>query len=326
MKNKLFNSLCILFLFLVGSCTKDDDSPSKETAFQNLNDNTTTEIETTIPRVEISQSGNSLKVLLSVTDQEGKPLEEFTLGNYEVEMLANANIEQVTQNRIALTVFDQNNSAPLAASTTLDYSSSMSNRDIVDMEEALRSFINLKADTDQLSVIKFGSSVEEVQPFTADKNLLIDAIDINPYIGSSTAFYSACELGLDQANLLSNVLPLVIGFTDGGDNASSISLSNLIEKSKNLAIPVYTVGFGNARQDVLESLANETGGRFYYAPTGNDITELYKTINGQLRKLYILEWSIDYPTGTELTVKITTNYTAAGGDFTDTSEKTLIVQ
>ncbi len=202
----------------------------------------------------------------------------------------------------------------------------MSNQDIIDMEEALRSFIGLKAASDQLSVIKFASSVEEVQPFTADKTLLTDAIEIDPSIGSSTAFYSACELGLDQAYQLSNVLPLVIGFTDGGDNASSISLSNLIEKSKNLVIPVYTVGFGNAQKDNLQLLADETGGRFYYAPSGNDIADLYKVINGQLRKLYILEWNIDYPAGTELTVKITTSYTAGGGSFTDVSEKTLVIK
>ena len=128
----------------------------------------------------------------------------------------------------------------------MDYSGSMSNQDMLDMEAALRSFIGLKAASDPLSVIKFASSVEEVQPFTADKTLLTDAIDIDPNLGSSTAFYGACELGLHQAYQLSHVLPLVIGFTDGGDNASSISLSNLIAKSKNLGIPVYTVGFGNA--------------------------------------------------------------------------------
>ena len=325
MKNKLLFTPALFIALISIGCSKDD-GPSAKKAFENLNDFTTAEIETTIPRVEISQSGTTLKVLLSVTDQDGTPLEEFTLGNYDVEMIENSNVEMVSQNKIALSVFDQSNTAPLAAATTLDYSGSMSSRDILDMENALRNFINLKASSDQLSVIKFGSQVEEVQKFTSDTTLLNAAIEIHPFIGASTAFYSACHLGLEKANEVSNVLPLVIGFTDGGDNASFISLPELIAKSKNLSIPVYTVGFGNARQELLQTLAEETGGRFYYAPTGNDIADLYQIINGQLRKLYILEWEIDYPSGTELTVQITTNYTAGGGSFTDISEKTIIIQ
>lgn len=237
-------------------------------------------------------------------------------------------IEAVNQNKIALSVFDQGGSDPLAATTTLDYSGgSMSGLDRADMESALETFIKLKDPSDEISVIKFASSVEEVQPFTSDTTLLNAAVHYNARVGSSTAFFSSCDLGLDLANQQSNRLPLVIGFTDGGDNASYISLTDLIEKSKNLSIPIYTVGFGSARQDVLQTLADETGGRFYYAPpTGNDIADLYTIINGQLRKLYVFEWEIDYPSGTEVLVKITTNYTAGGGSFTDVSEKTIIVQ
>ena len=325
MKNRLHLSTAILIFFLSASCSKDD-GPSREVAFENLNDFTTTAIETTIPRVEVSQSGSRLKALLSVTDQDGTPMEQFTLGNYEIEMTANANIELVSQNKIALSVFDQTNSDPLAAATNLDYSSSMSSTDIINMEEALRTFIGLKVPSDQLSVIKFAGRAEEVQSFTTDTILLNDAIEKNANIGAGTAFYSACALGLDLTEPLSNVLPLVIGFTDGGDNASSISLQGLVDKSKTLGIPVYTVGFGFAQQSNLQYLADETGGRFYYAPSGDEISELYRVINGQLRKLYILEWKIDYPIGTELMVKITTNYTAGGGEFTDVSEKTLVIQ
>ncbi len=313
-----------LLLFTI-SCSKDD-TPSEKKAFENLNDFTTTEVETNIPRVEISQSGKTLKVLLSVTDQNGIPLENFTLGNYGVEIFENTNVEIVNQNKIALSVFDQNNTAPLAAATTLDYSGSMSGNDILDMENALRNFIDLKAPLDQLSIIKFASQVEEIQSFTNEKTLLNTAIEINPSVGSTTAFYSACELGLVESSKLNSVLPLVIGFTDGGDNASWISLPDLIVKSKELSIPIYTIGFGNARQQSLQTLAEETGGRFYYAPTGNDIADLYKIINGQLRKLYILEWEINYPSGTELTVQITTNYTAANEEFTDVSQKTIVVE
>jgi len=326
MKNILLKSILIVFTITILSCSSDD-GPRIIEAFSDLNDAVTTEIETTIPRVEISQSGNEITILLSVTDQEGKPLQKFTIGNYQVEVIVNGNSEIVANDRITLTELDEfSNSNPLAAATTLDYSGSMSSRDISDMELAIKSFINLKSANDLISIIKFASSVLQVQDFTTNTTLLNDAINANHNIGSSTAFYSACELGLDKANEISNVLPLVIGFTDGFDNRSSISLPNLILKAQSLGIPIYTIGFGNSSQSSLQQLADDTGGRFYFAPNGQEIADLYEVINGQLKKLYLLNWSIDYATGTEITVKITTEYTAANGTFMDVSIKTLIIK
>ena len=326
MKKILLRSILFVFTIALFSCSSDD-SPRIIEAFTDLDDFNTTEIETTIPRVEISQSGNEITLLLSVTDQDGTPLQKFTIGNYQVEVIVNGTTEIVANDRISLTELDEfSNSNPLAVATTLDYSGSMSSTDISDMELAIKSFINLKSTNDLVSIIKFASSVLQVQDFTTDTTLLNEAVDTNHNISGSTAFYSACELGLDKANELNNVLPLVIGFTDGFDNNSNINLSNLILKSQSLGIPIYTIGFGNAQQSNLQKLADDTGGRFYFAPNGQDIADLYKVINGQLKKLYMFNWNVNYPTGTEITIKITTEYTAANGTFTDVSVKTLVVR
>lgn len=331
MKYPLINvkpSFCyVLFLLFTLGCSKNDDEPSIDEAFSDLADFTTTGIETTIPRVEISQSGNALKVLLSVTDQDGVPLEKFTLGNYEIEMTVGGNSETVAKNRISMTALDgQSNSNPLAAATTLDYSGSMSSQERADMEVALKTFIDLKGSNDRLSIIKFGSRVEQVQPFTTDPALLNTAIDAQTSVGGSTAFYSACELGLDEVDKLTGVLPVVIGFTDGGDNRSSISLADLTAKALAMGIPIYAVGFGSAERSNLKTLADDTGGRFFFAPDSQDIAELYSVISGQLKKLYIFEWENDLSPGTEVTVRITTEYTTGNGTFSDVSTKILNIQ
>ncbi|NJX15801.1 vWA domain-containing protein [Tamlana crocina] len=319
--------LLFLIAFIFAACSKDSDNNQDEAAFENLNDQTTVAIETTIPRMEISQSGNNITILLSVTDQDGTPLEQFTLGNYTIKVYVNGDdAETIAQNKIVLSEFEQLNNKPLAAATTMDYSGSMGYYDKLEMEEALRNFIGLKNSNDLMSIIKFASTIEEVQPFTTDATLLDAAIDLKPGIGFSTAFYSACDLGLDQVNKLSNVLPVVIGFTDGYDNSSNINLDDLIDKSKNLVIPIYTVGFGGTDEDGLQYLADETGGRYFYAPTNEDISNLYQLISQQLRKLYVLDWSASYSTGTELTIEITTEYTSANGSFTSTSTKSIIIQ
>ena len=316
----------ILYTLLNLGCSKETPEPANE-AFTDLSDATTTEIQTTIPRIEVTQSGNALKVLLSVTDQAGKPLQQFTLGNYDIQMTVGSNNEAVAKNRITLTALDaQSNANPLAAAATLDYSGSMSTQERLDMETAIKTFIALKSPNDQLSIIKFATQVEQVQGFTTDSALLNQAIDTTITIGGSTAFYSACELGLDEADKLSNVLPLVIGFTDGGDNKSTISLTALTAKALSLGIPIYAVGFGSAERSHMKTLADDTGGRFYFAPSSDDIADLYSIISGQLKKLYILEWNANLSVGTEITVMITTEYTAANGTYTDVSVKTITIK
>ncbi|MCB4798446.1 VWA domain-containing protein [Neotamlana laminarinivorans] len=320
----------VLFLILVTTIlrcskteTRDPNAP-----FEDANDITTTTLETTIPRLEVSQSEGIITVMLSVTDQNGKPLEKFTLGNYLVKMSVNGNeFEVVSNNKIALSIFDELNNKPLAIATTMDYSSSMAESDILEMEQAMREFINLKSDIDLMSIIKFASYIDEVQPFTSDTSILIDAVDSEPtYIGTSTAFYSACDLGLEKATELNNALPIVIGFTDGLDNRSSINESQLISNSTALNTPIYTVGFGDANQTILQYLASQTGGRFFYTPTSDEINNLYQLISEQLRKLYVLEWVTNFPTSTEVTIEITTEYSAANGNFTDVSTKTITIE
>ncbi len=324
---KKFYLLVVLVTTLLSCSSDDSNNAQPEAAFTDPNDNVTTSLETTIPRLEISQSNNQLVAMLSVTNQKGEPIEQFTLGNYEIKISVNGeDLQTISQNQVTLSEFDNTNTDPLAVATTMDYSGSMSYKNIADMEAALKNFISLKSSSDLMSVIKFGSTIKEVQGFTADNVLLETAVDANSGIGGSTAFYSACDLGLEEVDKLSSVLPLVIGFTDGYDNNSSISLADLILKSKSLNVPVYTVGFGNADRVGLKLLADETGGRFFYAPTSEDVSNLYEVINQQLRKLYILEWPINYASGTTLTIEITTNYTSANGPFTDVSTKTIIIE
>tara|TARA_R110002020_G_scaffold375361_2_gene586553 strand:+ start:970 stop:1962 length:993 start_codon:yes stop_codon:yes gene_type:complete len=330
MKKFKTHLVIILLAFAFVGCFKDHhgDPNMDDEPFSDLNDVTTTALETTIPRVEISQSGTDINLSLSVTDQDGIPLENFTIGNYLVEMFVGSNSQIIPNASITLTeMTEMPSSDPLAVAATMDYSGSMSSQNRSDMESALKTFVNIKDANDEVAIIKFASSVQLVQDFTSDSSLLIDAIDRFPAVSGATAFYSSCDLGLMEADDETDVFPVVIGFTDGNDNNSSINLPSLITKAQDLAIPIYTVGFGSVSQTNLQTLADETGGRYFYAPNGEEIEDLYEIINGQLKKLYLFNWQImDLPTGTEVNIRITTTYTGGNGTFTAESIKSVTIE
>lgn len=303
------------------SCNNDDD-PQPISPFSDLGDFTTTAISSNIPRIEITVDGSEVNAFVSVTDQNGDPLENFTIGNYQVQEVIGSDTIQVNAELLENNV----NDLPLAISANMDYSGSMSSIDITNMEEALSTFINIKNPNDQLSIVKFGASVERVQGFTTDADLLLSAVDQVAFVGPSTAFYSACQLGLDDLEGIPNTfIPLIIGFTDGIDNSSDLSLSTLISNALEANIPIYTVGLGDANVASLQTLSNATGGRFNYATNSSDIQLLYEQISNQLNNLYEIQWNITADTGTVVTVLITVEYTSGNGTFVDEAINTYVI-
>ena len=307
-------------LILLLSCGDNDPEPIK--AFGNPDDFITTDISANIPRLEISLNEREVNAFISVTDQNGNPLDNFTIGNYIVRQVIDSDTV-LTNARLQESEADD---LPLKVSANMDYSGSMSSSAREDMEAALRTFVALKNPDDQISIVKFATRVEKVQDFTTDNNLLLTAIDSTVRVGSNTAFYSACQLGLDDLRIVQTAsIPVVIGFTDGFDNRSSLTLDDLIQNSILDGIPIYTIGLDNANTSDLQTLATSTGGRFSFAPSSQDIQQLYTQISNQLNSLYELQWTISGSSGTLVTVVVTVQYTAGHGRFVDTAVSSYVI-
>ena len=314
-----------LAIFIIAGCEREQKFGIRSVAYSNIDDYNTEDISSNVLRVELGNSDNNISMILSITDQDGIPLENFTIGNIEIyQMLGEDSIEINIENMYELN--KQGNPDPIAAAMTMDYSSSMNYENIISMENAVKTFVRLKEKEDMVEIIKFASFIETAQSLTSDTTLLIDAIERNPSVGGSTAFYSSCEEGITSVQSVQNVIPAVIALTDGDDNNSSISLYNLIELAQLSQVPVYTIDYGSAYiSNNMVTLAEETGGRAFNSPDNNEILSLYELISGQLRNLYMVEWNGSYSTGSQIVIRVTVTYTAGNGTFTDTVEKLFVL-
>jgi len=329
--NRLYRTLFVLamaagvFLMALPGCKKDKED--KITGpYSNMNDMTTTSIQLTIPRIETSlQRSTLIRLYLSVTDQDGNPLENFNVYNFEITEVCSGDTDTTLVG--SLTINELNDEASyLAAAMTLDYSGSMSDDDILNMESAVRYFAELKADNDYMEVIKFGNTPYVVIGFTNDLDSLNYAVDSILFTGGdNTAFYDAVYQGLSDGNEFyqthSDYFPTVLGFTDGHDNNSHTRFHTLVDQAKTDQIPVYTIGFGDVNTNKMTELADETGGRYYYTPDPEELTKLYTIISGQLNNLYIAEWTYDNPGCDTVLVTVKVSYTCANGDFVSFARK-----
>ncbi len=145
---------------------------------------------------------------------------------------------------------------------------------------------------DQVEVISFDDYVYLKQEFTAQKDLLYNAIDaIDPH--GSTAIFDALYSGLYQTYRESGAR-CVIGFTDGEENASSYSYDDVVELSRNTGIPVYIIGIGDGYDtSYFQSLAADCSGR-YYSASNNDLEsileDIYISIYREQQDYYVVKY------------------------------------
>ncbi|MDT8309387.1 MAG: VWA domain-containing protein [Bacteroidales bacterium] len=282
-------------------------------------------IDVTIPRV-VYENGK-ITMFVSVTDLKGNAIKGLDAGNLKIETIKDNQVNNIS----GFSLYSSSGlPTPIAAALTMDYSGSMyfDSTFVPAMENAVKTFINMKALTDLCEIIKFDNNVVVVQGFTADSTLLVNAVDDDStYVfKGSTAFYNACLKGLmDADSVVANLpttLPAVIGFTDGVNNQPPLDPDTVIARALQLQIPVYTIGFGGTATYLpdsvtLQAIADTTGGRFYWSPDPASLQQLYQYVNGQLTSAIV----IGFPWGSKAnaTIRVTVTYL----NHTATAEKMI---
>ena len=188
----------------------------------------------------------------------------------------------------------------------MDYSGSVINVALDDMRDAVIGFIEQMRPGDYAAILKFtttnpdGASI--VQAFTAIDDggvgdmALVSAI-MAPYGGDGTNLLDAVKVGIETFLDPGTALPIgpkaIILISDGQDNDSIISQSDVVAYANDNGLSVFAIGVGNiatdpAGNELLESLAENTGGDYFPVPDSQDIAAAYVTVAESLNNEYKL--------------------------------------
>ena len=208
-------------------------------------------------------------------DQKGDPITNVTKANFEVtedgKPCLIADVRTVVQA-----------SNQMAISMVLDRSGSMSGRPNADLESAAVQFASLLQAGDLAEVVNFDSRIEVTQRFTTNTSQLAQAIRGQfQNFGGSTAVFDAVDRALEETHAQGGRNGIV-AMTDGGDNASSASLLDVVSKAQAYNVPIFTVGLGSADESALTRMANESGGLYSPASDSSALGSIYRRIASQL--------------------------------------------
>ncbi len=265
-------------------------------------------LNVTVTQVDASNFP-TIDTYVSVTDAAGNPVTGLTGSNF-VATEDGANMLQCTVTSIGQTA------SAVSVTLVIDRSGSMSGSPIAAAKQAAVDFINQMGTGDMAGVVSFADDVRFDHALSSDKASLIAAINAIA-AGGWTAMHDGVIAGVNQVRLRPGRKAVIL-LADGDNNTGSVmSLDETINQIVPAGVPVYTIGLGSVTAAPLERIANETGGRFFQAPTPQDLASIYSLIGVQLANQYLVRCTTPKPAtdGTVRTVTITvTSGTDQGAD------------
>ena len=194
--------------------------------------------------------------------------------------------------------FYQQTNLPLRVGIMLDTSSSIRGRFEFEQDSAVTFLQQVLHRNDRAFVEGFDVQVDVAQPFTNDVSQLNTGIHkLRPGGGTALfdAIYATCKdqmLTLKESGAVRKALILV---SDGDDNYSHALESDAIKECQRAETIVYAISTNvspskDKGDDVLQAIADATGGRAFYPTRIEDVGTSFVSIQEELRSQYLLEY------------------------------------
>lgn len=231
-------------------------------------------------------------VVLHVTVQDAHGGFVSALQSWDVSVYEDGRLQEIR--------LFQREDVPVTVGMIVDNSGSMRSkrRSVI---EAARSFAGSSNPDDEMFLVDFNERVwmglPHSKPFTSSKSELDAALErMAP--GGRTALYDAIVVGLEHAAHGSKDKKVLIVVSDGGDNASTHSITDVLHLAGRSNAIIYTIGvFDSEDQDrnpkILRRIASETGGESFLPPAISQVTEACTHIAREIRNQYTIGYSSD---------------------------------
>lgn len=172
-------------------------------------------------------------------------------------------------------------------SLIIDSSGSMSSNDPSGMrKEGAKVFVDTAHNGDGIAVVDFATTAFArwpMTPLTNDRTAVKAAIDQIPSNGSSTNIGGGLQVGYDQLQAgNADHQKAAVLMTDGQHNAGT-NPSAVVPLYQAAGWPVYTIGLGSGvNQQMLQQIADATGGSYTHLSDPNDLIRVYFEIVGAI--------------------------------------------
>jgi Ca-activated chloride channel family protein len=244
-----------------------------------------------------------LTLALKITDPDGKTI--GGLGRQEIE---------VTEDGVpvALTKLTPAGQAPVRVCLCIDYSNSMRQGGKIDgaKKAALAMLGMLRDHTDHLGLYFFNGTLSKTNTtellamgvLSPERRKKAAQVIENTPLSGGTPMYEAMERAFAKMQNTPGRRVMIV-LTDGLDTQAKTAaakdqrIKGLGDASSKNSIPIYmiTVGGGRVDEAGMKKMAAAGNGRYFHAPSGDQLKSIFVGIGETLQNEYVLEWDSPNP-------------------------------
>ena len=191
---------------------------------------------------------------------------------------------------------------PIEAYLVLDTSGSLAGEGLEQLKRAARAFLHGLTAGDRATLVTFSHYIAQRRSLSSDFKSIASAlgeIDAHGSTSLNDAIYTTLRL-----RSRNEFRPVAVVFSDGLDNMSWLSDTQVVEAAKRSDVAIHAVslvedghrapsGVGPAQNALLRDLGAATGGRLW-AASGRQLTDVFVQVLQEIRTRYLLTYS---PTG-----------------------------
>jgi len=240
-----------------------------------------------MPRADLRVDVPLVLVPVHVITPLGASVTDLTRDNFK---LFEDNVEQ------AIRTFSKED-APVSVGLLFDISGSMRTK-MRKAVDAAAEFFKSANPQDEFFLIEFSDRPKMTVPFTRDSDELYERLARSKPFGR-TSLYDAMDLALAEMKKANNLRKAIVIVSDGGDNHSRHTLRQIRSAIREVDVQVYSMGIFEADDakltpeekngpEVLEDLAQESGGRSFIVDKLDDLRSTCAKISDELRSEYML--------------------------------------
>jgi len=190
---------------------------------------------------------------------------------------------------------------PLSIGLVFDASGSMDDKLRTSIEAAVQ-FLKTMNSQDEAFLVEFSDHANLVSSFTDRiEEVQVKLNAVKP--GGLTAMLDGVHIALDQMKKAKNPRKAILIVSDGGDNNSRYSRSEIESLVREADVQIYAMGvfeplmfFGMSKEEIsgpklLSEIADQTGGKAFAASDPHDLPSVAARIGIELRNQYVLAYT-----------------------------------
>jgi Ca-activated chloride channel family protein len=236
----------------------------------------------------ISEDVNLVVLPVTVRERNGRFVSGLNVSNFQV--YEDGKLQKVTLFR--------DEDVPVTVGLVVDHSGSMAAKQL-EVIEGAQAFVQASNPQDREFVVNFNSTVSFPLPenvaFTSNPDVLRAALS-TPSASGKTALYDALAAAMEHFQNGDADKRVLLLISDGGDNASKNSFSQVFQMTQTANVMIYAIGLfdehsADQNPKVLKKLAEETGGQAYFPTSLAQIVSVCREIAAEIRHQYTLGYS-----------------------------------